>query len=134
MDIVKTIGIILFHKKNKDIFFLLMHHQSAYWNFPKGRKEDRDGGEIDTAYREVEEETGITREQIRIFEGFRESYIYTFQDPFDKKIVTKNAIFFLGETVTEDVQISHEHQGYGWFTFKEELKKLPHQDSTGIFL
>ena len=65
----KTIGIVVFKKEGKSIKYLLLHHGGEYWNFPKGRQEGLEE-ELDSAKRELEEETGI--KDIKIIDGFKD--------------------------------------------------------------
>ncbi len=53
-----SVGIILFHRFPRKIMYLLLKQHQGHWGFPKGHIEK---GErlIDTAVRELREETGI---------------------------------------------------------------------------
>ena len=125
--ITKTIGIILFKRDVKKIKYLLLRHHKNYWNFPKGRPDPRDKNELDTAFREVWEETGIVKEQIKLVKNFKAGYVYSFKSPYSDELgnkVTKRAIFFLGQVSGEKIKISDEHVGFGWFSYDKALKKL----------
>lgn len=123
----KTIGIITFKREGQGIHYLLLHHGGQYWNFPKGRQEGLET-ELDSALRELEEETGIT--EIKIMESFKDEYDYDFDTEIEdgvKEKVFKKAIFFLGEVTDDKVEISDEHLDYGWFDFDTALKRLFYQ-------
>ncbi len=124
----KTIGIITFRKEGQGIRYLLLHHGGEYWNFPKGRQVGLET-ELESARRELEEETGIT--QIKIIDGFIDEYDYDFDTKIEdgvKEKVYKKAIFFLGEVKEDKVKVSDEHLDYGWFDFKTALERLFYQE------
>lgn len=119
----KTIGIVVFRREGKGIRYLLLHHGGAYWNFPKGRQETGET-ELESALRELREETGIT--QVKIIDGFKEEYDYDFDSEIKDGVrekVYKTAIFFLGEVSDADVTISHEHIDFGWFDYDKALDR-----------
>ena len=119
----KSVGFVIFKKEGKGIRYLLLHHGSRYWNFPKGRQEAGET-ELDTAKRELEEETGIT--QVKIIEGFKESYNYDFDSNIKgghREKVYKTAIWFLVEVEDDQVKISDEHVDNGWFDYETAMKR-----------
>ena len=127
MRLETTIGIALFRKSGKGIEYLLLHHGGEYWNFPKGRTETGET-EMQTALREVKEETGI--EKINIFDGFRYEYDYAFDDHIKNGVrekISKHAIFFLGEVLEDKIRISDEHIDYGWFDYNTAKKRMFYQ-------
>jgi bis(5'-nucleosidyl)-tetraphosphatase len=113
----KSMGIVVFRREGKGIRYLLLHHGGPYWNFPKGRPEGNET-DLETALRELREETGIT--DVKIIKGFQHEYDFDFdtevRDGVREKVY-KHAIFFLGEVTSDDVKISHEHIDYGWFDY-----------------
>jgi 8-oxo-dGTP pyrophosphatase MutT (NUDIX family) len=111
-------GVVLFRKENEKILFLLLHYPSGHWDFVKGKMEE---GELEkeTAIRETEEETGIT--DVKFLDGFEEWIQYNFQ--FEGELVNKKVVFFLGETKTGDVKISHEHLNYTWVDYATAMEK-----------
>ena len=49
--------------------------------------------------------------------------------------IFKVVIFYLAETRTKEVQISDEHHGYGWFTFRDAKKILgKYRDSQKVLI
>ena len=111
-------GVVLFRKENDKILFLLLHYPSGHWDFVKGKMES---GETphETAIRETKEETGI--EDIEFVDGYEEWIEYNFQ--FEGELVHKKVVFFLGETKTEEVQISHEHLSFTWMDYVTAMDK-----------
>jgi len=124
----KTIGIITFRWEDKGIRYLLLHHGGQYWNFPKGRQEIGET-ELESARRELQEETGIS--DIKIIDGFRDEYDYDFDSEVrggERKKIYKEAVFFLGEVKDPAVKISDEHVDFGWFDFDTALKRMFYQE------
>ena len=111
-------GIVLFRKEKSKKLFLLLHYPSGHWDFVKGKMEKGESTH-QTAIRETEEETGIT--DIAFLENFEEWIEYNFQ--YQGELVNKKVVFFLAETKTEDVKISHEHQNYAWMDYNTSMEK-----------
>jgi 8-oxo-dGTP pyrophosphatase MutT (NUDIX family) len=119
---VKSCGVILFRDKPVKSFLLMQHAQRL--DLPKGHMEARET-ELECAFREMEEETGINANRVEIDSVFRfeTSYIYHRRDG---QPVHKTVIIFLG-WLQEDLEISpSEHIGYQWYTWNP-----PHQLQTG---
>ena len=111
-------GIVLFRKEDSKILFLLLHYPSGHWDFVKGKMEK--GESIhETAIRETKEETGIT--DITFFDDFEEWIEYNFQ--YQGELVHKKVVFFLAETKTKEVRISHEHLDYTWMDYNTSMEK-----------
>ena len=111
-------GIVLFRKEDSKILFLLLHYPSGHWDFVKGKMEKGESAH-ETAIREAQEETGIT--DITFLENFEEWIEYNFQ--FQGELVHKKVVFFLAETKTKDVKISHEHLNYTWMDYNTSMEK-----------
>ena len=99
----KSCGVVLF---NSDKFLLLQHNNKdgrveGHWDFPKGHVESGEE-EIDTALRELKEETDIDdAEIIPNFKQFIDYKISKGSVPVSKKVV-----FFLAITRVWDVSLS----------------------------
>jgi len=111
-------GIVLFRKEDSKILFLLLHYPSGHWDFVKGKMEKGESPH-ETAVRETEEETGIT--DIVFLENFEEWIKYDFQ--YQGELVHKKVVFFLAETKTKEVKISHEHLNYTWMDYNTSMEK-----------
>jgi bis(5'-nucleosidyl)-tetraphosphatase len=111
-------GIVLFRKEGTKKLFLLLHYPSGHWDFIKGKMEK---GETthETATRETKEETGIT--DIIFIENFEKWIEYNFK--YKGELVQKKVVFFLAETKTKEIQISHEHIGYTWIDYNSSMEK-----------
>jgi 8-oxo-dGTP pyrophosphatase MutT (NUDIX family) len=120
-------GIVLFRKDNSEILFLLLHYPSGHWDFVKGKMEEGETAH-QTAIRETQEETGIT--DIVFLEDFEEWIEYNFQ--FHGEPVHKKVVFFLAETKTKEVSISHEHLNYTWMDYQTAMEKTTFDNARSI--
>ena len=112
-------GVVLFRKENEKILFLLLHYPSGHWDFVKGKMESGETPRV-TAIRETREETGII--DVKFLDYFEEWIQYNFQ--FKGELVQKKVVFFLGETKTKNIKISHEHLNYTWMDYSTAMEKL----------
>ncbi len=112
-------GVVLFRKENEKILFLLLHYPSGHWDFVKGKMESGESPRV-TAIRETKEETGII--DVKFLDYFEEWIQYNFQ--FEGELVQKKVVFFLGETKTKDIKISHEHLNYTWMDYSTAMEKI----------
>lgn len=111
-------GIVIFRKEGTKNLFLLLHYPSGHWDFVKGKMEKGETTQ-QTAIREAKEETGIT--DITFVENFEEWIKYNFK--YQGELVQKKVVFFLAETKTKEIKISHEHSGYTWLDYNESMEK-----------
>jgi bis(5'-nucleosidyl)-tetraphosphatase len=120
-------GIVLFRKENLEKLFLLLHYPSGHWDFVKGKMEKGESTH-ETAIRETKEETGIT--DITFLENFEEWIEYDFQ--WKRELVQKKVVFFLAETKTKEVKISHEHLNYTWVNYNEAMEKTTFENAKTV--
>lgn len=129
-------GIIAYRITAEGPRFLILYHGHNYWNFPKGKIESEEKS-FQTAVREVREETGLTRNDLRFDESFKTSENFTFWR--NKEKIYKTIVFYLAETKQQRIKLPEQtdaegekHEGYGWFTYKEALKVLVKEDSQRV--
>ena len=111
-------GIVIFRKEGSKKLFLLLHYPSGHWDFVKGKMEKGESTN-QTAVRETQEETGIT--DITFVKDFEEWIEYNFK--YQGEVVQKKVVFFLAETKTKEIKISHEHSGYTWMDYNSAMEK-----------
>jgi len=126
-------------KKDK-IYFLLLHYFSGHWEFPKGHIEGNETEE-ETLVREVAEETGIT--DLIILSGFKKYIKYFFRQyptkgpqkggnlksKENRPWIFKLVAFFVAQTKTKEIKISHEHKGFVWLPIDQAIKKTTFKNS-----
>lgn len=137
-------GLIVYRNTEQGPRFLLLYHGGRYWNFPKGHIENRSnvttsfGGDAEAvnvretskeaAIRETQEETGIAPDKLSIKRNFKAVEKFRFRR--NREQISKIVIFYLAETNETEVKISSEHEGFGWFQYKDARHILmPYKDS-----
>ena len=97
--------------------FLLMQHSNR-WDLPKGHV-DCDETELQCAYRELREETGIAQDAVRLDPDFRFILQYPVRSArTGNKLVTKTLIVFLGHVLRDVSIVTSEHPSYQWFPWE----------------
>jgi bis(5'-nucleosidyl)-tetraphosphatase len=122
----RSAGAVIFRDTPAGRMYLLLQN-AGRWDFPKGGVEEGET-ELETVRREVEEETGLR--DIRILPGFRKVIEYFYKR--DGKNVHKKVVYLLASTVREDVKISSEHQGYGWFRYADAVRRASYNNAKTI--
>ena len=116
----KSCGIVVFREEDGVRKFLLLHYPNGHWDLAKGHVEEGES-EMETARRELEEETGISN--VNFLDGYREQISYEYYRP-GGKLSNKEVIFFLAKTRDENIELSHEHQNSVWLEYKAALDRL----------
>ena len=118
----KSCGAVVYNPKKHS--FLIIKMLNGNWGFPKGHTEDQET-DIQTAIREVTEETGIN---IEILDGFKKSIKYI---PFPE--VLKEVIFFIGITEEEKVTTDKDEiEDYMWCSYEEALKMITYKPQRDV--
>lgn len=107
----KSCGAVIYKYENNNIYILLLKHNLGHWSFPKGHMEIGES-EIDTALREVKEETNI---DVDIDINFRVKITYS---PFEN--VIKDVIYYVATPKSKEIkpQLS-EIQEIKWYLAKD---------------
>ena len=72
--------------------YLLVQHRAGHWSFPKGHPEG-DETPLETARRELAEETGLKDAELTETPAFDERYIFTKRSG---KVVEKSVTYYVG--------------------------------------
>lgn len=90
----KSCGAIVYRKFHGNTEILLIKHvNSGHWSFPKGHVEGKET-EVETALREIKEETGL---DVLIDSSFRETVSY-----YPKKDTQKSVVYFIAKAKNFD--------------------------------
>jgi bis(5'-nucleosidyl)-tetraphosphatase len=130
MLLERSAGAVVFSIKSPgNVLFLLLRYGAGHWDFPKGNIEDGED-EIQAAYREIREETGI--ENVMFLEGFNKKVEYNYKR--HRNVVHKEVIFFLAKTDSQKVILSNEHIAYSWTDFDNAIAKLTYMTAKNILV
>ncbi len=94
MNLETSCGAIVYTKRDGQYLFVIVQEQSGAYSFPKGHMESGET-EIETARREIFEETGV---RPAFLDGFREMDEY---DLKEKPGTRKQVVYFLAECGNE---------------------------------
>ena len=119
----KSCGCIIVNNKNE---ILLVHHNKGHWDFPKGHIEEGET-EVQTAIREVKEETNI---DVEVNEKYRYSVEYS-----PKEDVMKQVVFFLAKNKNDHKEAQVEEVSeVKWFKYKDALEIITYNTSKEVLI
>ncbi len=125
----KSCGAIVFREINKEYKILLisfMHNNELRWGFPKGHVENRET-EIETATREIKEETGL---DVKIISKFRNSTLFSI-----KPGTINEAVYYCAKTNCDKTTPQEgEVKKIEWFNFKEAYDHLTYDCDKKILI
>lgn len=134
MDKQISAGGILLNDKNE--LYLIHKISRDEWSLPKGKQEE---GEtlIETAKREIEEETGFKDIKLINNDEIGHDY-YEFENPNNGKITAKHVYFFLfkieNENQTYTPEMKDEDLNGEWVDFAEALNKIQFENIKTVVL
>jgi 8-oxo-dGTP pyrophosphatase MutT (NUDIX family) len=119
---VFSAGFLIFRKYPDRQQFLLMQHVDR-WDLPKGHLDENEN-DLDAAFRELVEETGITHDHIWMDPNFKYQNEYEVVKKTGKRRWKRLTIFlaYLRSPVT--IQPT-EHVGYKWFDWQPGMQIQP---------
>lgn len=119
----KSCGCIVINDKNE---VLLIHHNAGHWDFPKGHVEEGET-EVQTAIREVKEETNI---DVEVNEKYRYTTEYS-----PKEDVMKEVVYFLAKNISDDKEAQLEEVSeVKWIKFEDAIEKITYDTSREILI
>jgi len=92
----KSCGAVVYKKEKGELKFLLVYQSNGHYSFPKGHVESNET-EIETALREIKEETNL---DVEIDTNFR--YVITYI--VESKNVLKDAVYFVATPTSFDLK------------------------------
>ena len=109
MEKVKSCGFLIYRTKPQRTILLMKHPKR--WDLPKGHVDEGETN-LECALRELQEETGIELQHLRMVEGFKYKDRYVVETKKSKK--KKTLIIYLAELIEEVEIVPTEHEGYEW--------------------
>jgi 8-oxo-dGTP pyrophosphatase MutT (NUDIX family) len=106
--------------------YLLLNY-GRHWDYPKGHVEQGES-DIDAAFRELAEETGIIH-ATRVG-TFSHTLSYFFRSK--SGLIRKSVTFFLAHTPATDVTLSHEHTGYEFLPYDAAVARVTYKSSKEV--
>lgn len=117
----RSAGAVVYHQGPQGREYLLLRYGAGHWGFPKGHVEPGEN-DVQAAQRELEEETAIPLSEQRLLPGFCERTDYSFRR--GRTVVEKEVRFFIIESATRDVLLSHEHTDHVWLPYAPAMERL----------
>ncbi len=123
MNIERCCGCIIIN--NNDKVLLVLQRKSKCWSFPKGHVENNET-EIETALREVKEETGI---DVNIEASKRYELTYKINNS-----TNKNVVYFIARPLNANVKIQEkEILDYKWCDINKVVETLTYENTKDLF-
>ncbi|MDQ2097033.1 MAG: NUDIX domain-containing protein [Tychonema bourrellyi B0820] len=138
----EAFGIIPVFSTESDLLFLLIQHQAGHWAFPKGHADPGESA-LETAKRELEEETGIRDYEVLEEPSFVEHYSFVQESvpssvkhySFAKEgeLIEKTVTYFVAFVNSMEVVLQAEEvQNYAWSSFDEAINLITFDGNRGI--
>ena len=138
----EAFGIIPVFSTESDLLFLLIQHQAGHWAFPKGHADPGESA-LETAKRELEEETGIRDYEVLEEPSFVEHYSFVQESvpssvkhyAFAKEgeLIEKTVTYFVAFVNSMEVVLQAEEvQNYAWSSFDEAINLITFDGNRGI--
>jgi bis(5'-nucleosidyl)-tetraphosphatase len=122
-----SFGIIPLQKQSSKWHVFVIKHTSGHWAFPKGHKENIENP-LQTAKRELFEETGLTVNKLLSDETLTSSYFFLKKNQRVEKTVT----YFIAE-VEGTISLDRKEVVEGkWLEFSKAINLLTYQESKNI--
>lgn len=128
---LRAAGLIIFRRKcftePSEYLLLQTSYGKHHWTPPKGHV-DPGESDMETALRETEEESGLTRGSLNVMENLRRTLNYEVRGK------PKTVIYWPAEVKDYDVPIrlSREHREFKWLTIEKACELL--HSTTGVAL
>ncbi|MFA6843392.1 MAG: NUDIX domain-containing protein [Bacilli bacterium] len=120
----KSCGGIVYKYHQNELYILMIEMNPGHWSFPKGHVEGNET-EIETAIREIKEETNI---DVIIDTKFR---MVTTYNP--TKEILKDVIYFVATPISDDIKRQVEEiSDLKWIYYDDALKVVTYESDKNI--
>lgn len=122
-------GFVIYFGEAEKREFLIIRHKEGHWAFPKGHSE-RFESHLETAFRELKEETGI------INPGLLSDKVLLEESYFIEKYhINKTVLYFIGKADSKEVNIDKkEIIDYKWFNTEDALNKITYNQTKELLV
>ena len=123
MRYIKSCGFIVYKEENNENFYLIIKSHNGDVGFPKGHMEPGEN-ELQTAIRELKEETGMDVDTIYDFR-------YQIEYPLPRvPDAMKQTVYFLGKCASDDIIIQETEVASAEFvTYDKAIEKLTFEET-----
>ena len=126
MRYIKSCGFIVYKAENNENFYLIIKSHNGDVGFPKGHMEPGEN-ELQTAIRELKEETGMDVDAIYDFR-------YQIEYPLPRvPDAMKQTVYFLGKCASDDIIIQETEVASAEFvTYDKAIEKLTFEETKNM--
>ena len=122
-------GFVIYFGESDMREFLLVKHREGHWAFPKGHS-NRYESHLETAFRELKEETGIMNPELLSDKVSLEESYY-----IEKYNVNKTVYYFIGKTDSKEVKIDKkEIIDYKWCNTNDAFNKITYNKTKELLI
>ncbi|MBN1634129.1 MAG: NUDIX domain-containing protein [Ignavibacteria bacterium] len=122
-------GIIIYFDESKEREFLLLKHREGHWAFPKGHTRKQES-RLETAFRELREETGIINPVLLSDEVLLEESYY-----IEKYNENKTVFYFIGKADSKEITTDKkEIKDYKWCNLNEALNRITYNQTKKLLI
>lgn len=126
MRYIKSCGFVTYKRIENVNHYLIIKSLNGDVGFPKGHMEPRES-ELETAIRELKEETGV---DVKVIQGFRRQIEYELRRVPD---TIKQSVYFLGECTSDKIICQEEEVAEaGFIPYEDALKILTFEETKSI--
>ena len=110
----------------KDGKYLILKYSVGHWDLPKGHIKEGET-ELEDAIREIKEETDLV---VDFIDGFKEYICYIYKK--GEEMSEKSVVFFLAESKSDEITLSHEHLDYLWLNFEDAYNRTTFEGARSV--
>ena len=126
MKYIKSCGFVVYKRVGNENYYLIIKSLNGDVGFPKGHMESGES-ELETAIRELKEETGV---DVKVIQGFRRQIEYELRRVPD---TIKQSVYFLGECTSDNIVCQEAEVAEASFlSYENSIKMLTFEETKNI--